>query len=176
MHVRQFIPLLIAGLAVALVALAAACGGGGGKELTLQEYFQRLDAIAKDADARFQAGPFTTIGDETATLQTRIDALRKALPEAISINKDAQSKLEELKPPAQAQANHDELVAALKAEIKAFEDSIGPAKDVKSESDFNDFFSDNKVDVAAQRFTDACNAAQKMATDNNISVDLKCAE
>ena len=50
---RLFAPLFIAAALVALGVTAAACGGDG--KLTLEEYFQRFEAIDADVDAKFEA-------------------------------------------------------------------------------------------------------------------------
>ncbi|HZQ66846.1 MAG TPA: hypothetical protein VFA66_16645 [Gaiellaceae bacterium] len=89
---------------LALVLSAAACGGGGSKTLSKEEYGSRLNAICKDAAAQEKE-----IGTPTSPseLVGKGPELRAALDRAIA-------KAEKLKPPDELKTAADKFLAESK--------------------------------------------------------------
>lgn len=161
-------------LLLALGLSAAACGGGGGGELSLQEYFQRLGSSFKDADQRSEA-----LQDEFPAAFQEIEATQAALNGFGEILTDTLSKLDDLNPPREVKAAHDELLAAGADFAGIFQDFTDRVAELDSLSEFEELASeflaeDAEFAAADERFTDACLALQGIADQNNIAVDLNC--
>ncbi len=173
--------LLPGALLLGLVALSAACGDGG-EALSLEEYFQRLDAIQEDVDARFEEqGDDEDPFDPDAPLEERVDALTGGLQDSKAILEDAVEAVQGLDPPAEVEDAHDEFVAALLGFLPSFDDFRDRAADVESESDLEELFSSldegsQEFQEAGERLDAACLAIQAIADQNNIAVDLNCEE
>jgi len=174
--------LLVATFLAALVAfagLAVACDGGG-EELTLQEYFQRVDAIFADADARIEAlpDPGTTIADPQATLEQKKDTVRDFLTRFVALAADVRDEMAGLQAPPQVQDAHSDFLAFWRDIGQAGDGVLDRLEGVQSESEFDDtspdFFAADFFAIR-QRFPDVCSALQAVADANDIAVDLACA-
>src|SRR3990172_12939198 len=90
---KPFALSLVATLLVALGVTAAGCGdGGGGGELSLEEYFQKVEAVQNEADQAEQDAqvlldeidPAAPVDEQLATFREFIDAEEAALRDAIA--------------------------------------------------------------------------------------------
>lgn len=159
---------------LALGLIAAACGGGGGGELTLEEYFQRLDSSFEDADQRSGA-----LQDEFPAAFQEIEATQDALNGFGEILRDILSELDGLNPPTEVEAAHEELLAAGAAFAGLFQEFTDRVAELDTLSEFEELAGeflaeDAEFAAADERFTDACLALQDIADQNNIAVDLAC--
>ena len=156
-------------------ALLAACGGGGsGKELTLDEYFQQLQDIKENYDARGAALDEKSMdpaeGEEVAAFQ-------EYFAKGQVIFADTLNDVKNLNPPAEAKDAHDEFVAALEGGQTALEDFSDQVADVESLSELMATIAELETkgfDAAFEAIDNACAKLQAIADENNIDVDLDC--
>lgn len=173
MGLRLLIFATVVGSLVALAAVATACGGG--EELSLEEYFQRLDSNIEDVDERTDAIEDPgAIDDPEATLDQKKDGVKEFFTAFLAIITDATGQLEGLEPPAAAQDAHDNFLAVVKGFQQSGEDAADKVDAIQSESEIEavigEFFS------GGEGFEDACLALQEIADANNIAVDLGCVD
>ena len=184
MRARLFLISFGAALLLALGVAATACGGDGA--LSLEEYFQRLDAIQNESDARFEAleAEEPDIDDDDVLDEEEKEALRDSFAAFPTIFREAIDKADDLDPPAEAEEAHDELVAAGEALVESQselqEDFLARLADIESTSEleelFSELFENAEAQAASERFTAACLALQDIANANDIAVDLECEE
>ncbi len=165
------------GLALVVLSTGAACGGGGGGRLSLQEYFQRLDKILADTDARFQALRSQPTAGPEATEQDISTRARSFFDGAAAIARDARKSLADLDPPPEAEEAHDQVVNAFGQAAVVFEAFARRVPDVLSASRAEALFDQLFGSIEPpefRRIDDACKALQALAGANNIDVDLNC--
>lgn len=160
-------PLLFLG------TLAAACGDGG-EQLTLEEYFQQLEAIFQDADERGQTlgDPGEIVGDPQSSLEQKRDAVAAFFTEFLAIIADVTGDVEALDPPAEVGDAHSDLLAALRGFQQSAPAAIDKVDTVQSESEFEAL--GEEFHSGGVGFEPACAALQAIADQNNIAVDLQC--
>lgn len=165
-------PLFLAVLAFG--GIAWGCGGGGARELTLEEYFYRLEVVINDEQDRA-----AEVFQQYPEAPDDIEALRDFWDAVFAIEKDTAKGLEKLNPPAEAQAAHDEFVAAvnaLRGVNEEYQDILAEAESIEevetaeasAASDLPD------VDELMHRESDACFALADIASENNVDVYLQC--
>ena len=158
------------GLLLGVGAVAAACGGGE-EELSLEEYFQKLETISDDLRERGEA-----FDPETGELPN-IDTLQRLLSEGVSAFQDALNEAENLDPPSEVKGAHDTFLQEARARMEVFESLADRAAEVESLSGLEDVFAefeDPDSEAADVRFDDACRALEQVAADNGIELDLGC--
>lgn len=84
-------------LALGVLLLASACGGGGGNELSAAELRTQADQICKDGEA-----DLAEVGEPDS-----LEGLGPYLEKAIPIFSEQTDKLDELEPPAELEAEWD---------------------------------------------------------------------
>lgn len=180
----------IAVLLLAAGAIAAACGGGDGSELTLEEYFAQAQAIYDNIVSRgealretYDATPTSTEG---ASDEERVRIWREQLEGIRSLQEDFFESLRELNPPDDVSQAHDAYVdtgsdvAERIAEFtssEAFEEYIiglEAAESLDEIKQLQDDFLDPDVSVANERHEEACTELETIATENGMSLDLGC--
>ena len=152
---------------------ATACAGGG--SLSIEEYFQKVEATSNDGRQKEDAAQPTE--EETANLtleqqkQTGIDFLTSIA----EINEDTIDEIDNLNPPDDVEGAHNRLVAEGRDLAKTFRDFAEEAKGTSPEG-IGDFFNSQVfVESTFAPFDEACFALQKIADDKDISVNLNCA-
>jgi hypothetical protein len=159
----------------------AACGGddngGGGdsgvrEELTLADYFSTYQAINKAAEEQFDSiAP--DIGGSDATLDERKLALVAFLEEIRDIAREFVAEFEDIDPPDEAQALHEDSLGAGNDLVEAIDGIIDDVEDFDSLSDILDF-DVPELDAASERLDAICADLQKLADDEEIDVGLGC--
>ena len=171
---RRILPLaFIAALVLAFGAVTAACGGGGGEPLTLQEYFQRLDEVFENADERF-----LTLADQCEEIAesegAEIAATRCFFNATTQVLREIIDEAEALDPPTEAEAVHDELVTA-GADFRQLLEGLGERlADIESTSELEELSEDRELEAAGERFERTCFDLEEIARQNDIDVDLGC--
>ena len=167
---------LFAAAMVALSALAAACGGGGGEEVTVEEYFQRLDVAVQDADARSQALPEDPSPD--STFEEWKGFLNNSLTEYVAIVTDLTNTVADLRPPAEVEDSHNDLLDASRDFREAVKDYAQEVAAAKSTSDLERLATEmsTNVEPIQNRLDESCFALQGIADENEIAVDLECGD
>lgn len=152
---------------VAPVALAAACGGGG-KPLTLDEYFQGLKAVS--IELHTQEAPILSTLNDSQNVQELKDALAH-YPDVVTAYLKG---LEDLKPPEEASQAHRDAVTAGTQFRDALKTAIKDTQNVTTVDDFFGAANAGQIFVASNSIPVACDALQQVADNNQITVDLGC--
>ena len=164
--------LALAGLGLALAALANACGDGGG--LSAEEYFQKLQAIAGETEQKATAAVPSEEEVANFTLDEQKQTGIEFLASLVSIYEEATGRVEDLNPPDDIQDAHDDLVAGAKELTSTFRDLANQAQDIAPE-DIEDFFNTEVFGPSTfAEFDEACSAVQDLADDKGIDADLNC--
>ena len=170
--------LLLTALLLGASTIAAACGGGD-EELSLEEYFQKLQTSSDDLEQRGEASA-SELGDdfdpETGELPS-IDTLQRILSEGVSAFQDALNEVESLDPPSEVKGAHDTFLQEARARMEVFESLADRAAEAESLSDLEDVFAEFEgpdFEAADIRFEDACRGLEQVAAENGIEVDLNC--
>jgi hypothetical protein len=165
---------------VALIALAAvpavsACGGEEDCCDDLESYFERLDEIDDDTKSEFE--DFNRDLDETfagstgLTEQSRAD-LVAAFERGAEILAGVVDDLEEIEPPAAVAEAHREAIAGYNEFRQSFSVLASRVPNIVTGADLVQAIT-GQAD-AGQRANDACDALQRIADDNQITVTLDC--
>jgi hypothetical protein len=167
------VTLRLAVLTLALTTVLAfgfsACSSSsGGRSLTLEEYFQRLEELDAEADsqsstAEARAGDFDDV-----------DVVIDAFAEFITVIDIFMRGLEDLTPPPEAQAAHDAALETGSAFQEAFQTLVNEGQGVETLDELGAILNSEAFDAADQAFTDACLDLEQIATDNDITADLNC--
>lgn len=167
--------------AAALVAaVASACGGGGsGEELTLEEYFQKLETLAVEFDNRGREAE-TAFEDAANTVESEEDtaaAVAEFLSAATPIIKDFVDGLEELNPPPEAKAAHDKTVEDGHSTVESFEKTLEEVEGTDDPGELEGIIAASsfiRLGQSTYDFSEDCAALQAVADENNVEVDLLC--
>ena len=169
MKPRLIVPLFIVALLLAVGATAVGCGGNG--ELTLEEYFQQVDTLDQDAEARIEA---LELPEEFASEEEQVLAVQDFFAVSVPIIADFVDAIDDLDPPAEAEDAHNEAVDAGRDFVTEAEDLTNELADVGSSSELEEVFDAPEYDAASDRFDQACFDLQDIADANSIDVDLTC--
>jgi hypothetical protein len=169
---RRAAPLLAV---AALLALAAfACKGG--KALSLEEYFQRVDEIGDRASL---ASSTRTAGApaEDASEEEIAAWARGSLHESASIMRDVRGSFNKLKPPSEVKEPHDQFVKALTATSDAIDDvadGLPTSLSLTEVQTLGVLLDTPELNEASAQLDTACRTLQSIADENEIAVDLEC--
>ncbi len=175
---RLFAPLFIAAALVALGVTAAACGGD---ELTLEEYFERFEAIDADVDAKFESlyEDFPDEDDEEFfSNEENLPVLKEIFAGFPVLIREVIDQVEELSPPSEAEDAHDELLATGREWLELLEDGAERVEAVESISEAGQIEEELEpaLGEAQQRFDAACLDVVGVGLANGIHVDVTCAD
>ncbi|MEX2246898.1 MAG: hypothetical protein WEC75_09430 [Dehalococcoidia bacterium] len=154
------------GMLLAVGAGASACSSGG-DQLTLEEYFQKLE----EADNRAQAG-FDDAGQELGE-DADVEDFRAGFSALLEVVDGLLSDLGKLEPPDEVQEAHDE---ALDAGETVRDELARLLEEGEDATTIDEFFAagGESFEAADARFTEACVGLEEIATSNDITVDLDC--
>ena len=166
-------PLIVrAGVLLAFAALVTAGCGGGDDDLTVEEYFDRLqaigDGIAAESEPLFAAlGPLEADPGDAAALT----ALSGRLDRFADVIRDAAADVKDLAPPSDVAEAHDEYVASFDRFREQFEDLAAAAHEAETAAAIEPLFA---AAFTNAQFDDACKALVRIAADHGIRLDLGC--
>jgi hypothetical protein len=158
---------------IALIGGAAAAGcNDSGESASLEEYFQELDEI----DQRFDddADAIGARGDELE--EDDIDGATDLFQELVDLFERFVDELEDLDAPQAAEDAHDEAVENFKQAVDDFNESLDEARDADSVEAFLEAVFGAEESDAIEAATEACLDLERIAADNDITVDLDCEE
>jgi len=170
---RQLAVPVLAALVLALASAGFACDGGG-DELSLEEYVDRVAAALAETDARAGeiSGPLSEIGGEQPVDQ-QIEAARTYLSDLVPIADELVVALRAIDPPSEAQNAHEALIAAwgrLRDRGQETLDVLEQAEtQAELEEEFGMFQQDSSAGVLA-----GCRMLQDAADGAGLAVDLAC--
>ena len=165
------LPLAVAAL-VALVAFAC----NGGEQLSLEEYFQRVDKIGEQASLRSST---RTTGPpaENASEEEIAAYARSSLAESSTIMRDVRDSFSELKPPSRVTKPHEQFVDALTTTAAAIDevaDGLPDALTVTELQTLGIVLDTPELNEASAQLDAACKQLQAIADEDEIDVDLEC--
>ena len=169
----RFLALALCGsLMLAFGAIAAGCGGDG-DALTLEEFFQRVQELdndfeAKAADLGAQA--------EGLTEESSVDEAVALFRQQVGLIEEFVTNLDALEAPPEAADLVEEAVSAGNEAATALNDAIDKASDAETLDELFAVFAAPEVEAAFTRFDQVCLDAEQLAADNDITVDLNCGE
>jgi hypothetical protein len=162
-------------LAVAVLSMAVACGGGSGA-MSLEEYFDELqqldddfsqaqDELDEEYTDRLDVDEFSDeVGDD---FQSYFASTRSAAADFVE-------ELEGLDPPGEAEEAHNNAVDQFNdclADTENVADDIGNAESFEQISEIL-----NESTGSCEDTTESCNDLQSVADDNDIDVNLSCGD
>lgn len=187
--------LLVAGIAVAIsVALVTTCGGGndggyretatatdsngGDVELSLGEYFQRIDGIFERNDRELDDlnAQLQTASEAADTLEQEVEAMEAFARGATDVLSRSLSEIDGIDEPAEVDEAHKAFVSAIGDALTATErlqddlDAVQAAEELEL---LSTQFSESSS-VIQQAADAACNELQAVADGNGIEADLNC--
>jgi hypothetical protein len=174
---KPFALIAAGALLLAFAGLTAACNDDGGGGLTLEEYFQQIDAIQNDNDAQFaELEGSANEPAEDPTEEELAQLFKDSLSSSAAILTDSAEAAADIDAPDEVADEHDEIVAAINELVDAVEavevpDTLTFEELAQSDSTF---FSGQELNDAFDHLTTACNALEAIAADNGITVDLAC--
>ena len=167
---RERMRMAAAGIAVlALVAGAAACSDDGGKTLTLEEYFRKVEELdAEQQEATDKLDPaFEQLAPDD------VEGARDLFDQQLEVLDDFVDEMEKLNPPEEVRETHDEALALFREFREAFGDALDEAEDAETLDDMFAGFDEAafaKIEEANQK----CRDLEQIAADNGIEVNLDC--
>jgi hypothetical protein len=168
----RFLMMVLAIVAGSL--LLAACGGGEGEGLSLDEYFQQFDAIEegmKTDTTALDEQSVGIIGEDIQATQDYVAGYHDIVEQGLNDVKALQA-------PSEVGDAQDEFVAALSNMISLWDDLSDRLADVETTSELQDLLvalqGETQWLEASQQFTDACLELQGIADENGIDVTLDC--
>ena len=171
---RSLILALIATLLLTVSALAASCGGE--EALTLEEYFQQVEALKATAEERATEfeDAFDAELDAAASEEERLAVLEDNFTNIQPIFTAFVDGLNDLAPPAAVEELHKEYVDASAEFLASIEEVFSGLSDLEPAAGLESLFEDTDLDQAGVRFVETCAALQDIADENEIDVDLDC--
>ena len=171
----RLLPLaLIALLLLAFGSSAVACGEDS---LTLEEYFQQLEALtatAEERGAEFQDA-FDAQVDAVTSEEEWLAVLEDAFTKSQLIFTTFADGLTDLNPPAVVEELHNEFVDESAELAASLEEVLNEFGDQDFAADLN-LFEESSLSQAGDRFDKTCAALQALADKSEIDVDLDCAD
>lgn len=183
------------GAAVAIMLLAAACGGDtamsmddyyAAVEAETARYDQATDDIANAFTAQLESSfaefsAAATDADE-ATAATLLDSLTQTAVAATKTSFELTgvqldqfiATMDELAPPAEVQAQHDEAVAALRASRVAIDPTIEAIDGITALADLEPVLAGSAFADSRLRLEASCLALEQAGVDAGLEVDLDC--
>lgn len=171
--------LLIAVTPLALV-IATACRGGGDDALTLEEYFQQLEAILETDGSELGRLQIEFLGGaEGPEAEIEAVAFRDYISGVTEHFRRAIADLESIDPPPPVNGAHDNYIAARVEALNFFAAINDRAGRAGSLDEFLEVVSDSRGPASreiADREDEWCFTLQRIAVRNGIEVDLGCFE
>ena len=174
MQTRSLLLALIAALLLTVGALAAACGGKD--SLTLEEYFQQLDALHDTADERSEelSEAFDVELAAAASEEDALAVLEDFLKSTRPLSSTFVDGLSDLNPPAAVEELHNEYVDGSAELVASIEEVIDRFDDLDGVADLDGLFEESGFIQAGERLDETCAALQDIADKNEIDIDLDC--
>ena len=164
-------PLLIAVLLLAFGAVAAACdGGGAGEQLSLGDYFLRLEELSDELDRGADALEFATEGSPGGQIELFQEALNGFQP----LLADFLDGIKEMNPPEELIAAHKGFVTRSDDGRKAVGSLVDELNNVESEAELNDVIAEFESSAGLAPVGQACFALERVLDKRDLDVDLGC--
>ena len=170
----RLLPLaLIALLLLAFGASVAACGEDS---LTLEEYFQQLEALSDVSGERFVEirDAYDAELAAAAPEEDVLAAYETLLANTQSIFTTFAEGLSDLNPPAVVEELHNEYADRSAELTSSTEQVLSKFGNLDSVAEVEGLLKESGANQAGDRFYETCTALQDIAAENEIDVDLDC--
>jgi hypothetical protein len=149
-----------------------------GGELTLEEFFQRLQVALDAQRAGIAAVPDPQINDDDTLDATEKASVLANLDAQLQVLDDLRATIEAMNAPDEVSQGAGDLLAAVDSET-AFLEGLRPEfESAASPGDLQalgrQLFSGPELVGAFQQVSDACSALQAIANDNDVAITLPC--
>lgn len=173
---RRLTSLVIAVLSLGLV-IVGACGDSS-DTLTLEEYFERLDAVLEAGDGELETviAQYVETSDAAQTDEESQDAFRDYFAGTGEVFQQVISGLESIEPPPPVKDAHDEYVTLEVEALDFFSANIEPAQGASTLREILDELQGPAAEEIIARRAEGCLALQAIADDSDITIDLGCLE
>jgi hypothetical protein len=166
---------------IALVAVTAAtgCGGGDGETgVTSEEYFRQVEGLVGDLDQQTEALAVKWEEDLASATsdEERLELARDFYGSLFSLIAPLRDDLRDIEPPKEVEEAHDALVGLADEFSSAWSDISADVKNAASEAELGELLTNDEFEAVGQRFEQACSELQRKADDAGIDVDLKCGD
>ena len=173
----------LVGIAIALI-IVAACGDDDAgspeatatapEQLTLEQYFQRFEAVLADLNDQFEVllAQFPQAFEDPAQTRDFFDA-------SALLTRSGHDQLEDIDPPSDVEELHKEFLDVTESIADALEDFADLLADVESAEELQEALGqplEEHFGAAGERSDAACLALERFAADNGIAADLDCEE
>lgn len=151
---------------------------GGGGELTLEEYFQRLEEL-DDEPGEEEAALDERMEEDLASVtdeQAALDLVRDGFEAQLASVEDFVDDLDGLDPPAEVADAHNEAVAAQRDFLDLFRDILDQLGDIDSFDAVDALFGADDIAAAEERATQSCLAVEQIGVSNGFDVDFDCGD
>jgi len=171
--------LFIALLSLALV-IGAACRGGGSDALTLEEYFEELDAILETSDTEFERLQTEYVGNpEGPQAWVEVAAFQDFCAGVVQHYRRTVADLESIDPPPLVEGAHDEYAATQVEALRFFTAISDRAWRVSTLDEFIELLLDARGPAWREiedREDEWCFALERIGVRSGIEVNLECFE
>ena len=159
-----------------IAAVLVGCGSST-DTLTLEEYFERFEAMDADVDAQFEeAYADFPEGDDFFADEANLPFFRDLTAAFLRITGDSLDRVTDLDPTSEVEDAHDDMVGALENLLVTFEEGfelIDEAETMAEVSALNDEI-EPSIDAAMTRFEAACLDVVAIAVANGIHTNISC--
>jgi len=170
--------ILIGILTVTLAGLAAACDGGGGESLTLEEYFARFEEIDQNVDQEIEAlfADFPESDIDFFANEENLPLVKDLFAGFPRVLGDALDELRDLDPPSEAEDEHDTFLEAGDELLTAFENAAEQVADIDSISEVEAINQSAEAEIgpATDAFDAACLSLVAVGTEAGLTVEVTC--
>jgi hypothetical protein len=173
---RLFIAALPLGLVIVGARGDSADNADSADTLTLEEYFERLDAVLEAGDGEVETldAQFVETSDAAQTDEESHDAFRNYFAGTEEVFQQVISGLESIEPPPTVKEAHDEYVAIEVEALDFFLANIEPAERTSSLLEILEELQGPAAEEIIARKAEGCLALQAIADDSGITMDLEC--
>ena len=173
----------LVGIAIALI-IVAACGDDDAgspeatatapEQLTLEQYFQRFEAVLADLNDQFEVllAQFPQALEDPAQAPEFFEASAAHIRAGLD-------QLDDINPPVEVVELHNDFLDAGGSMAKASEDFADQLADVEYVQELQEALGqplEEHFGAAGERSDAACLALERFAADNGIAADLDCEE
>jgi hypothetical protein len=153
---------------------------GAGDELSLEEYFQRIDDIFARSDEDLDAlvEDLNTATGPGTDFDAAVSVLDQFVTDSIGVLSDSIDDMQAMNEPSDVRDEHEAFIAAIdeaRLAIQSFQSDLEGVQNEEELEELNAEFA-TSFDQAVQGADTACGALQGIADDNSIIVDLNCEE
>lgn len=155
---------------VGLGAFAPGCNDDGSGTLTLEEYFEKVDELDDNQTRQSDEieRELDAMGEDASP-----DEVADSFQKQVDLLDDFRADLDDIKPPAEVEEAHNEVVRALGGATEQFDELVAEFREAESvEAAFAAFEDSDFSEI--EKANEACRELEGIAAENSIEVDFDC--